>query len=95
MVLLILIVLFLLLLLLSAILYIRINSRYQLMTLLSAPNQVIVGDKFKIDVRIVNHSKHDQVFEMLSLDKGFLDQFIFLVLFHLQKDRHPHWVGPA
>jgi len=48
------------------------------MILLSAPNEVNVGDKFKIALRIVNHSKSDQVFEMLSLDKEFLDQFNFL-----------------
>jgi hypothetical protein len=73
-----LIILLLLISLLVPILYIRINGRCQLMTLLSGPSQVNVGDRFKIDLRIVNPSKDDQMVEMLSLDKEFLDQFNFL-----------------
>jgi hypothetical protein len=48
------------------------------MTLASAPSHVNVGAKFKIDIRIANQSKHDQIFDMLSLDKKFVDQFNFI-----------------
>ena len=72
------IIILLLLILLSAVLYITFNGKYHLMTLASAPSLVNVGAKFKIDIRIANQCKHDQIFDMLSLDKKFLDQFIFV-----------------
>ena len=83
-------------LLLSAIIYIIINSKDRLNIFVSAPSYAYVGDKLKIDFRVVNHSKHSQVFEMLSLDKRFLDSFNFIsILPHAKaqasafgRDRH-------
>ncbi len=74
----IIIILLLVLFLLSAIVYIKFNNKYQLMTLASAPSHVNVGATFKIDIRIANQSKHDQVFDMLSMDNKFFEQFNFV-----------------